>query len=378
MAKTSAEQAPRPPGERIRLLVVTHSLTTGGAERFASNLAAALDRRRFAPSLCLVTGRATYPLPDDVPASTLGYRGLHHLPRTLLRLRRLIAAERPDVVLSNVLATNCLTGGALSGLPDPPPWIARIGLAPELGEPFHQRLWARRCYPLARAVVSNSERMLASFVRSYPQTRGRCRSLPNPTDFECLDRRAAEPPSREARGEATLLAVGRLTRQKRPDVLLQALARVRRSVAARLWLCGDGPLRGRVRRWIGELGLEGAVEILGFCDNPFALMRQADLFVLSSDYEGLPNALIEAQGLGLPAVATRCPYGPDEIVEDGVTGRLADPGDAAGLARAIVDLLGDAEARRRMAAAAARRARERYDTARVVPRWEDLLAEVAG
>jgi glycosyltransferase involved in cell wall biosynthesis len=77
-------------------------------------------------------------------------------------------------------------------------------------------------------------------------------------------------------------------------------------------------------------------------------------------------------------VATRCPYGPDEIVEDGVTGRLADPGDAAGLARAIVDLLGDAEARRRMAAAAARRARERYDTARVVPRWEDLLAEVAG
>ncbi len=370
--------APRSPGDRIRVLVVTHSLTTGGAERFASNLVTALDRRRFAPSVCLVTDRATYPLADDVPATTLGYRGLHHLPRSISRLRRQIAAERPDVVLSNVLSTNCLTGGALAGLADPTPWVARIGLAPELGEPLVQRLWARRCYPLARAVVSNSERMLESFVRFYPQTRGRCRSLPNPTDFERLDRLAAEPPAREPRGEATLLAVGRLTRQKRPDLMLEALAEVRRHFDARLWLCGDGPLRPAVERRIGELGLDGAVELLGFCDNPFALMRSADLFVLTSDCEGLPNALIEAQGLGLPAVATRCPYGPDEIVGDGVTGRLVPTGDPSSAARAIVEILGDPEQRRRMGAAAERRARERYDVARVVPQWEELLAEVAG
>lgn len=378
MSDTSTCETPRTPGDRIRLLVVSHSLTTGGAERFASNLVAALDRRRFAPSLCLVTNRATYPLSDDVPTVKLGYRGIYHLPRTFSRLRRLIAAENPHVVLSNVLATNCLVGWALSGLPDPPAWIARIGLAPELGEPFYQRLWARRCYPLARALVSNSAYMLESFLRFYPQSSGRCRSLPNPTNFEFLDLLAVEQPVLKSRKTPTLITVGRLTQQKRPDVMLRALAEVRHHFDVHLWICGDGPLRGRVRRWIGELGLEGAVEVLGFCDNPFALMRQADLFVLTSDYEGLPNALIEAQGLGLPAVATRCPYGPDEIVEDGVTGRLADPGDAAGLARAIVEILGDPEARRRMAAAAARRARERYDAARVVPQWEDLLAEVAG
>ena len=120
------------------------------------------------------------------------------------------------------------------------------------------------------------------------------------------------------------------------------------------------------------------MELLGFRDNPFALMRRADLFVLTSDFEGLPNALIEAQGLGLPAVATRCPFGPDEIVEDGVTGKLVDIGDAAAVARAIVEIAGDAERRREMGEGARARARARYDLSQVMPRWEELLAAVVG
>ncbi len=360
-----------------RLLVVTHSLSVGGAERFAANLVTALDRRRFAPSLCLVTERSTYPLPDDVPVSTLGYRGLWDLPRALLALRRLIAAERPDLVLSNVVSTNCLTGGALRGLRQRPPWVARIGMAPGIGEPRHQQIFSRAVYPVARTCVVNAEEMLGPFERFYPGTAGRCVSIPNPTDFAELDRRAAEPPARERSGVPTLLFVGRLKPQKRPDVLLEALARVRQKRDARLWLCGDGPLRADVERRIGELGLGGAVDLLGFVDNPFALMREADLFVLTSDFEGLPNVLIEAQGLGLPAVATRCPFGPGEIVDDGVTGRLVETGDAVGAARAIVEILSDRQRLGTMAGAAAERARRRYDLPRVMPRWERLLAQAS-
>jgi len=364
---------------RIRLLLVTHSLTGGGAERFAATLLDGLDRGRFSPSVCLVSDRSSYPVPADVEVSTLGYRGLRHLPRTLSRLRRTIERQRPDLVLSNVLSTNCLTGGALRGLSDPPPWIARVGLAPELGDPLLQRLWARRCYPLARAVVCNSERMLESFARVYPGLGERSRAIPNPTDFKRLDKSAAEPPTRAAPADSqTLISVGRLTRQKRFDVLLQALARVRRDFDVRLWICGDGPLRHRIVRWIAELGLEDGVELLGFCDNPFALMRQADLFVMTSDFEGLPNALIEAQGLGLPAVATDCPYGPDEIVVDGVTGRLVPAADPIAVARAVIEILGDSERRQRMGAEAARRVRRRFDVARVLPRWQQLLEDAAG
>ena len=356
---------------------MTHSLSVGGAERFASNLVTALDRERFAPSLCLATDKSTYPLPDDVPVATLGYRGLWDLPRTLLALRRHIAAERPDVVLSNVVSTNCLTGGALRGLNDRPPWVARIGMAPGVGEPRFQQWWSRAVYPLATACVVNAERMKGPFEELYPGTGGCCVSIPNPTDFAALDARAEEPLPEERAEVPTLLFVGRLKPQKRPDVLLEALALARRELEVRLWICGDGPLRGEVEGRIAALGLSGAVGLLGFRDNPFALMRRADLFVLTSDFEGLPNALIEAQGLGLPAVATRCPFGPGEIVDDGVTGRLVEIGDAAASARAIVDLLGDPERRRKMAAAAAERARRRYDLPRVMPRWESLLADAA-
>ncbi len=368
-----------PEKDRIHLLVVTHSLAGGGAERFASTLLTHLDRAIFAPAACLATARSAYPVPGDVPVSSLGYRGAWDLPRTLLKLRRHIAETNPDVVLSNVLSTNCLAGGALRGLRHPPPWVARIGLAPELGEPTFQRWWARACYPLARVLVSNSRRMRESFVRRYPETEDRCRSIPNPTDFAHLDRRAAEPAAlRVTPGAPTLLAVGRLEPQKRPDVLLRALAQVRQRVDARLWWCGDGPLRPQVERWIAELGLGDAVELPGFCDNPFALMRAADLFVSTSDFEGLPNALIEAQGLGLPAVATRCPYGPDEIVADGKTGRLVPVGDAGAVAAAILELLEDPAARERMGRSAAERARRVFGVERVMPRWERVLAEAAG
>ena len=366
---------------RIRVLLVTHSLTGGGAERFTSILASHLDRRRFEPAVCSVSSGASYSLPPDVVVHPLGHQGLHHLPRTLWRLRGVLRRERPDVVLSNVLSTNCLTGAVLRQVPAPPPWIARVGLAPEHGEPSFQRAWARRCYPRARVIVSNSQRMLPSFQEVYPGLADRCRTLPNPTDFERLERLAKETPEAlmapPGDGGHTLLAVGRLVPQKRIDLMLRALARVRRDFGVRLWLCGDGPLRPRVEGWITELGLDGAVDLLGFQDNPFALARQADLFVLTSDYEGLPNALIEAQGLGLAAVATRCPYGPDEIVDDGETGVLVPTGDSEALARAIIQTLGDSERRRSMAALAAKRARAKFAVDRVLPRWEALIEELA-
>jgi glycosyltransferase involved in cell wall biosynthesis len=210
----------------------------------------------------------------------------------------------------------------------------------------------------------------------YPGIAGRVQALGSPTDFTALDRLAAEAPLRRAAEAPTILWMGRLTGQKRPDLALEALARVRRHLDARLWLCGAGRLGGAVERRIADLGLSGAAESLGFVDNPYSLIRQADLFLLTSDFEGLPNALIEAQGLGLPAVATRCPYGPDEIVEDGVTGRLVPPGDPEGLAAAILELLRDPGRRRRMGEAAARRVRQLFDRERLLEEWEALLEQV--
>jgi N-acetylgalactosamine-N,N'-diacetylbacillosaminyl-diphospho-undecaprenol 4-alpha-N-acetylgalactosaminyltransferase len=408
-------------GGRVRLLVVTHSLSWGGAERFASTLLGGLDRGRFAPEACIVSERATtYDLSGDVPVHRLGYRRAADLPRTVLRLRRLLARGGYDVVLSNVLKTNALTGAALAGRPHPA-WVARVGLAPGRGDSAWARAAARAVYPRAAALVANSERMAAALRERHPRLAARVRHLPNPTDFARIDRLAAETPSgaiaaapadpegaaiegrarepapvggaaggagsgppEQALGERAplLVAMGRLDRQKRPDLALAALARIRercdaRRCDARLIWCGDGPLRPAVERQASALGVAAAVRFAGFVDNPFPLLRSADLFLLTSDFEGLPNALIEAQGLGIPAVATRCPFGPDEVVVDDVTGRLVPPGDAAAFSDAVLELLADPGRRRAMGEAAARRARERFAAERVVPLWAALLESAA-
>jgi glycosyltransferase involved in cell wall biosynthesis len=386
----------------IRLLAVTHSLSGGGAERFVSVLASRLDRARFLPAVALAVDRRGYEVPADIELFPLGYQGVLSLPASVRRLRRVIAEWRPDVILSNVLSTNCLTGAALaraagSGVGPAPAWVARIGNAPELSEPWPQRLWARRCYPRAAILVSNSQRMREAVARAYPALAGRCRALGNPTDFEAIDRRAAASSAVEpatggsgrvrdrgsGSGSVTVLWLGRLTRQKRPELALQAVARARQRLTAeaidlRLVLCGEGPLRTAVEHQVARLGLTGVVELAGFCDNPFVRMREADCLLMTSDHEGLPNALIEAQGLGLPAVATACPYGPDEILADGETGRLVPVGDAAAAAEALIELASQPELAQRWGEAARHRARRLYGLDHLLPRWQELLIEAAG
>lgn len=371
---------------RIKLLVVSHSLSGGGAERFASHLLRHLSRDRFDPVACLAVDRVTYEVPDDVEIHTLRYGNLAHLPRAFLALRSLIDRERPDLILSNVLSTNCLTGGALRTARHRPPWVARIGNDPNRGDPPLQRMWARRVYPKAARVVTNS-RGLVDVVRGvYPSTEGKTVAIPNPTDFEALDRLASQstdgsvPGPSEAfeDGDARLLWMGRLEPQKRPDVALDALARVRKELDARLWFFGGGSLEASMKARAEELGVADAVHFPGFVDNPFPWVSKADLFWLTSDHEGLPNALIETQGLGLPAVATRCPHGPDEIVDDGLTGRLVPMEDPDAVARATLEILSDPETHRSMAVAARRTARERFALDIVLPHWEKLLLQTVG
>jgi glycosyltransferase involved in cell wall biosynthesis len=220
--------------------------------------------------------------------------------------------------------------------------------------------------------------MAMAVERRYPGTAGRIVSIPNPTDFNALERLSqGEVPSgaRRKDGEKVLLVVGRLSDQKRVDVALRVLAQLGRRQPVRLWVLGRGPLESELRRLATELGVSEVVDWLGFCDNPFPLMRHADLFLSTSDFEGLPNALIEAQGLGLPAVATRCPYGPSEIVDEGVTGSLVAPGDIEGLVAAAEDWLTSSERRATASSAAAERARATFDLAVVMPQWEKLLLE---
>src|SRR5690606_29880659 len=132
-----------------------------------------------------------------------------------------------------------------------------------------------------------------------------------------------------------VLGVGSLTPRKDFATLVEAFAELRRRRPARLIVLGEGPERARLERLVDDLGLSDDVDLPAFTRNPFAYMSRAAVYVLSSNLEGLPGSLIQALACGCPSVATDCPSGPREILQDGRVGPLVDVGDAGAMAAAI-------------------------------------------
>ena len=135
------------------------------------------------------------------------------------------------------------------------------------------------------------------------------------------------------------LAVGRLNPQKDFPNLLNAFALVRKQKDARLIILGEGEERQSLEAIIDSLGVTEDVLMPGFVNNPYAYMRQANCFVLSSRQEGLPTVLIEAMACGCPVVATDCPSGPEEILESGVYGSLVPVEDSEALAQGMLEII---------------------------------------
>ena len=157
-------------------------------------------------------------------------------------------------------------------------------------------------------------------------------------------------------GSPVILNVGRLAPQKNQALLIRAFARTRRDVAAKLAFLGQGPLELELRALSERLGVEKDVHFLGWRSNPFKYMRRAQVFALSSDYEGFGNVLVEAMACGCPVISTDCPYGPGEIIENNKDGLLVPVGDGAALTEAIARMLQDRSLREQVGAAGMERA----------------------
>jgi glycosyltransferase involved in cell wall biosynthesis len=186
---------------------------------------------------------------------------------------------------------------------------------------------------------------------------------------------ASQDSTKEEKG-IVLLHVGRFAPQKNHLLLVEAFAlAVKEYPAMKLWLVGDGPLKPAVEKIIVEIGLERKVLFLGIRDDVPRLLAASDLFVLSSDYEGVPLSVLEAMAAGKPVVATTV-GGVPELVEDGVTGFLVPPRDPKVLAQGILRLAKDADLRQRMGKAAQERALERFDISRTAREYEALYLKL--
>jgi glycosyltransferase involved in cell wall biosynthesis len=228
--------------------------------------------------------------------------------------------------------------------------------------------WLRRwTYAFKAQVVTQTKRAQASFP---PAIQARTTVIPNPVP---PIPQAEHTPTDVMLAKPALVAMGSFYPQKGFDLLLKAFVRLKdRHPAWTLTILGDGPLRPQLESLRDALGLEDRVNLPGRVKNPHHVLKQADLFVLSSRWEGWPMALGEAMSCGLPVIASDCRTGPREIIRDGVDGILVPPEDVEALATVMDQLMANDSERRRLASRAVE-ITDRFPLEKVMGMWEEAL-----
>lgn len=364
----------------LRVLLLCDRLDiSGGVERFVCALANHLSREGLdvavgsvatprdavryplAPAVRVLAGAAAWPQHEARSRIGRAWRLLRTQWRIGRALSRLVRDDRPDVVLLNGLTTACSTL-LFAGR-----FAPRIVCCDHNHFAARSRLWQRlreRLYPKVAAVVSLTQADAPRFRALNPRTE---------VIYNCSTLQADAP---ALPAQPVVLAVGRHVAQKGFDLLLRAWVEVvRRLPEAQLRIVGDGPLRTEHEALAAQLGVAGSIDWLAPTPQIERLYREAAVFVLSSRYEGMPLALLEAQALGVPAVAFDCPTGPAEILS-AETGRLVPAGDTSALAAGLVELLSSAALRADMGRAAIARSRAVFGPQEHERRWTALLREV--
>jgi glycosyltransferase involved in cell wall biosynthesis len=197
-------------------------------------------------------------------------------------------------------------------------------------------------YPFADEIVAVSQGVAEDLESQLNLEKGKVNVIYNPIVDDELIAKGKLPldhPWFEKGSPPVFLAVGRLTYQKDFLTLIKAFGILRSHKLARLIILGEGEQRTELEAMINQLGIVESVSMPGFVDNPYAYMSRAIAFVLSSRWEGLPTALIEAMACGCPVIATDCPSGPREILEAGKYGALVPVGNEIALSTAMLDIL---------------------------------------
>ena len=246
--------------------------------------------------------------------------------------------------------------------------------------PLYARI-DKRCLPFYRAAICVSEDLLEACAQ-IGVPRDRRHLIHNAIDTDDYRRTTTRSEAKTQLGfptdELLVGAVGRLSPEKGFDLLIRAVAELRR--AGRpvfLAIAGDGDERPRLEQLIAELGCQSFVQLLGYVADPRRLYEALDLYVLSSLREGLPNVVLEAMALEAPVIATRI-AGLPKMIQDGVDGILVPPGDPAALTAAMADLLGDASARDRLSQAARQTIESRFSFQRRMERVVAVYDQVLG
>jgi len=366
---------------RIRILHFVSTFDPKTDTLWLSRLAHEIDRTRHDWSLaCFYGSDALRPVFEECGCVTNNLRVRHEWDlRAISRARRLIRSYRPDVVHTHLLRAD-LYGGLAARLEHVP---VILSTAYAIGayrratlrkmDGVLDALWKR----IPTHMLAVSEAVRDDLVRNLRWPASRISVVHTGVG---LPERSPDSGVRDAlraswgisRNAPVIMTAARLSYEKGLGTLIDAVPRMLAAVPdMQLIIAGDGPLREELQRRIESYNMTNTVRMLGFCDDVNRIMQAADLFVLPSRMEGMPNALLEAMAAGLPVVASRV-GGIPEAVEDGVEGLLVSPGNPAELADAVIRIMSSTIVHARMSQAARRRIDDQFRVDLVARRYEAL------
>lgn len=325
----------------FRLAVFLATSGHSGVDRIMGILLPAIASRGVKVDILHVDGKGPH-LKSDGQNLRVVELGSSHSCTSLRPLIRYLKLEEPDALLSDkdrvnqvAIAARWLAGVQTKLVLRSGTTITKALEGRDLTARITHYLSMRYLYKFADAITTPSAGSAQDLSGFAAIPLEKITVIPNPVDTRMIERLAAEPVNHEwfdPDQPPVIAGIGELGGSKDYETMIRAFAILRRERPARLFIMGEGKGRKRLQELLKELDIEADVKLFGFVKNPFSYLARSRLFVLSSRYEGFGMALLEALCLGVPSLATDCPFGPADILQHGRFGALVPVGDTEAMA----------------------------------------------
>lgn len=323
--------------KKISVIFILPDLETGGAERIVTTIANHLSRDRFEPKILLLRKQGGYLkfLNKDVEIIDINTERIRHSLKPILRE---IYRRKPDIVFSGFGEVNAYLSLFIKVFPKTK-FIARETNVVTQHITRKEIKFFYNFYNNYDKIIAQSDDMMLDLIRNFGIRANKIVKINNPVDFNFIDAKltSAQKPESFKYNYKNVVAIGNLSARKGFDNLLKVFSRLKNENIL-LHILGDGKDREMLHQMKDFLDLEHVI-FHGRQENPYEFLKYADLFILSSRYEGFPNVLLEAGACGTYSLANNCPGGINEIIQNEVNGEIANIENYEDFSQKIVRIL---------------------------------------
>lgn len=359
------------------------ALVGGGAERTIVNIANKIDRKAYKVYLIVIDTPTEGKYKDeysqfvykDVEIINLGIPiKASNYPCILFSIVKNVNKIRPDIVMSTMLRPNELLAFASLFYHKSVKTVLRESNNRSASEySWIEKKYIRFMYgKLADRAIALSKGVKENMVQNFGINQENISVIYNPVDIENIEQQIKKKEQILNYSGVKIINMGRLIKQKDQATLIKAVEIVKKQIDCKLYILGKGELEEELKNLVHSLQLDENVEFMGFQSNPYGILAQGDLFVLSSGWEGFGHVVVEAMVAGVPVVSTNCDYGPGEIITDHYNGVLSSVGNETELAEHILEIVTDKEKMVQLSVHGRERAQD-FSIEKIVTQYETIF-----